>query len=239
MESLMSTTTRPDITWFHSFDLENGEKIKGIRPLHILTKEADAILADSVRDKSVLDIGAWDGFFSFEAERRGAARVVATDHFCWSGEGWGTRQGFDYVHAQRRSRVESIDVDVNDLPKIGIGQFDTVLFLGVFYHLKDPYAGLEAAAKMCTEHLVVETVTALHGETLPAMRLFPPGELDGDPTNFWAPNLPALQVMLTNFGFKRIDFVASPVSEKHPLRKRGLRKPPSKAVHRTIAHAWR
>ena len=42
----------------------------------------------------MLDIGAWDGFFSFEAERRGASRVLATDHFCWSGEGWGTKAGF-------------------------------------------------------------------------------------------------------------------------------------------------
>jgi tRNA (mo5U34)-methyltransferase len=32
----------------------------------------------------VLDIGAWDGFFSFEAERRGAKRVVALDHYVWS-----------------------------------------------------------------------------------------------------------------------------------------------------------
>jgi len=31
--------------------------------------------------KSVLDIGAWDGFFSFEFERRGAKRVLADDSF--------------------------------------------------------------------------------------------------------------------------------------------------------------
>ena len=32
---------------------------------------------------TVLDIGAWDGFFSFEAERRGAKRVLATDLPAW------------------------------------------------------------------------------------------------------------------------------------------------------------
>ena len=34
--------------------------------------------------QSVLDIGAWDGFFSFESERRGANRVLAVDSFCWN-----------------------------------------------------------------------------------------------------------------------------------------------------------
>ena len=45
----------------------------------------------------MLDIGAWDGALSFEAERRGASRVLATDSFCWSGEGWGTKDGFEFA----------------------------------------------------------------------------------------------------------------------------------------------
>ena len=35
------------------------------------------------RGRSVLDIGAWDGYYSFLAERRGASRVVALDHYAW------------------------------------------------------------------------------------------------------------------------------------------------------------
>lgn len=235
----MSITTRPDITWFHSFELGDGETIDGIKEFGILQKEADIIFADGVAGKSVLDIGAWDGFFSFEAERRGASRVVATDHFCWSGEGWGNRLGYDYVHARLDSKVESIDVDVSELPKIGVGEFDIVLFLGVFYHLKDPYTGLEAAAKMCSNHLVVETVTALPREPLPAMRLFASGELGGDPTNYWAPNLPALELMLKSFGFNRIEFRPSPASPNHPLTAHPLRRPAAAAANRTIAFAWR
>ncbi len=96
---------------------------------------------------------------------------------------------------------------------------------------------------MCAGHLVIETVTALYPETLPAMRLFRPGELDGDTTNFWAPNLAALEVMLTTFGFSKIEFLPSPVSLSHPLRKQqGLsfrKKEKSKAVYRTIIHATR
>ena len=235
----MTDIEQPAIGWFHSFDLGGGETIQGIKALDVLLEEADAVLGQDLTGKSVLDIGSWDGFFSFEAERRGASRVVATDHFCWSGAGWGSRRGFDYIRARRASSVEPVDVDVPDLPDAGLGQFDLVLFLGVFYHLKDPYTGLEAAAAMCSNHLVVETVTALPREDLPAMRLLAPGEINGDTTNFWAPNLPALELMLRTFGFMRIEFVPSPVSEKHPLNAGLLKRPAPGAMHRTIVHAWR
>ena len=36
-----------------------------------------------LRGKSVLDVAAWDDFFSFEAERLGAGRVVALDRLVW------------------------------------------------------------------------------------------------------------------------------------------------------------
>ena len=64
---------------------------------------------------SVLDVGAWDGFFSFEAERRGAARVLAIDSFSWEGDGWGSKAGFELAHEALGSRVESRTIDVLDL----------------------------------------------------------------------------------------------------------------------------
>jgi tRNA (mo5U34)-methyltransferase len=33
--------------------------------------------------KTVLDVGAWDGYLSFRAEREAAKRVVALDHYVW------------------------------------------------------------------------------------------------------------------------------------------------------------
>jgi len=232
-----------NIHWFHSFELPDGRRIDGIKTLDDLRAEANLFFPADLSGKTVLDIGAWDGFFSFEAERRGARRVLATDHFCWSGPGWGNRNGFDYVHRTMNSAVESLDVDVMALDAAALGQFDVVLFLGVLYHVKDPYSSLEAAARMCSDHLVIETVTALPLETLPAMRLYTPGELGGDPTNFWAPNVPALKVMLDNFGFSRVEVVESPVLQ-NPPPKRGFGWPfrskrENRASRRLIIHAWR
>lgn len=227
------------LRWFHSFDLGNDEQITGVKDLKTLQKEADLIFEADCGGLSVLDIGAWDGFFSFEAERRGASRVVATDHFCWSGPGWGTRAGFDYMHHRLGSSVEAVDADLADPLLRNLGQFDLVLFLGVFYHLKDPYIGLETAASLARRQIVIETVTALPHEKLPAMRFFKSGELGGDPTNFWAPNLPALRMMLEAFGFSRIEFTPSPASLHHPLGASRFRQPAPHSVHRTIIHAWR
>ncbi len=69
--------------WWHSIDLGEGVVTKGYKSTEHLTDELKAMRFPDVRGRSVLDIGAWDGFYSFEAERRGASRVVALDHFVW------------------------------------------------------------------------------------------------------------------------------------------------------------
>ena len=70
--------------WWHSIDLGQGVVTKGFKTPETLQYELESLRLPDLRDKTVLDIGAWDGFFSFEAERRGAKRVVALDHYVWS-----------------------------------------------------------------------------------------------------------------------------------------------------------
>ena len=172
------------IQWFHSFDLPDGESIKGYKSEAILRREAAAILPDDLTGKSVLDIGAWDGYFSFEAERRGAADVLATDHFCWSGPGWGTKDGFDFIHSRLGSKVRSFDVEPLGLTPEKFGQFDVVLFLGVLYHVTDIYRHLEAAAAMCRDHLVVETETTMINTRAPLARFIQSHEVGGGSDQF-------------------------------------------------------
>lgn len=72
--------------WWHSIEVAPGITTPGQKTPEILRGEVAAMHLDDLdlRDKSVIDIGAWDGFFSFEAETRGAASVLAFDHFVWS-----------------------------------------------------------------------------------------------------------------------------------------------------------
>lgn len=117
------------IPWWHSIDLGGGVVTPG--------RKGDATYMARLRvpdlhGKSVLDIGTWDGFYAFEAERRGAARVVALDCFVWQlnlAEIWAAydrgerlpllrfdpgsdallgRAGFDFAHRALRSSVEPL-----------------------------------------------------------------------------------------------------------------------------------
>lgn len=202
--------------WFHSIDLGDGEITPGYgKPLAMIDAEALVIFKHGVSGKSVLDIGAWDGAFSFQAERRGARDVLATDHFCWSGEGWGTKESFDYAHARLNSKVRSLDIDVPDLSVERLGQFDVVLFLGVLYHLKSPFTVLETVASLARETLVIETVTALNDLEQPVMRFIPSRELADDPTNCFAPNVRCLELMLKQLGFKTVEAELNPFTPVH------------------------
>jgi len=70
--------------WWHSIDLGHGVTTPGKKTAEFLAQESASLALPDLHGKSVLDIGAWDGFYSFLAEDRGAARVVACDHFAWA-----------------------------------------------------------------------------------------------------------------------------------------------------------
>jgi tRNA (mo5U34)-methyltransferase len=204
-ESLRGKATA--IRWYHTIDLGNGVTTSGVdNTAHRLQR----IDLPDLKGRSVLDVGAWDGFFSFEAERRGAARVVASDFYSWRGVGWGTsngKAGFELAREALNSRVEDIEIDVMDLSPATVGVFDVVLFLGVLYHLPHPLLALERLASVTRELIIVETVVDMVGFNRPAMAFYPGRELSDDPTNWWAPNPPAVEAMLRTVGFDEVKMV--------------------------------
>src|SRR6185503_7724443 len=92
------------LRWYHTIDLGQGVVTKGVDDTALRLARID--LPVSLAGQTVLDIGAWDGFFSFEAERRGAARVLATDSFAWTGPNWSSKAGFELAREALGSRVE-------------------------------------------------------------------------------------------------------------------------------------
>lgn len=73
-----------EVAWWHSIDLGGGLVTAGVKTPEILAAENAALRLPDLRGKTVLDVGAWDGYYSFLAERAGAARVVALDFYTWS-----------------------------------------------------------------------------------------------------------------------------------------------------------
>ncbi len=203
-----------EIDWYHTIDLGRGIVTQGVdpSPSRLLTLGFPTDLSG----KTVLDIGAWDGFFSFELERRHAARVLAVDSFSWNGPGWGSKAGFELAREVLGSKVEDREIEVLDLSPDEVGVFDVVIFAGVLYHLRDPLLALEHVASVTGELLIVETLVDLLGTRQPAMAFYPGVELNRDPTNWWAPNPDALAAMLRDVGFRHVVTVHPPY--RWPLR---------------------
>ena len=70
--------------WYHSFELPDGTFIDGFMTVEQQKRRyAQFPIPDDLRGKTLLDIGAWDGWFSFEAERHGAACHRASIASSW------------------------------------------------------------------------------------------------------------------------------------------------------------
>lgn len=196
------------VRWYHRMPLPGGIVTPGVSDAHRVVSRLR--LPQSLVGKSVLDIGAWDGFYSFECARRGAARVLATDSFSWSGESWGSKQGFLLARdaLNLNGIVDDRDIDVMEIsPERVGGVFDLVLFLGVLYHLRDPISAIERVASVCGGLLILETEIALEWVPWAAARVYPSRELNEDDTNWYAYNIKALTGLLRRAGFKEIRVV--------------------------------
>lgn len=187
--------------WWHSFDFPGGERVEGVRG----TEELQAHLARfplpaSLAGKRVLDIGAWDGWFSFEMERRGAD-VTAVD--CWD------NPRFRHAHGRFGSRVRYLLRDVYDLTPREIGHFDIVLFFGVLYHLKHPLLALEKVCAVARDMVLVEShvldagMRQVRAAKQALMEFYETDELAGQTDNWTAPNARCLLAMCRTAGFPR------------------------------------
>jgi tRNA (mo5U34)-methyltransferase len=158
--------------WFHSIDLGQGVVTPGSKSAGHLAEETAHLRLPELAGKSVLDIGAWNGYYSFHAEKCGAARVVALDHLVWATDltGWAEdahrrrasglksqdpretpfwrpeelpgKRGFDIAASCLGSRVEAVANDFETMDLGPLGTFDVVLYLGVLYHSEDPVRSL-------------------------------------------------------------------------------------------------
>src|SRR5262249_31490205 len=133
-------------------------------------------------------------------------RVVACDWAVWNVPQIG-RRGFELAQRVLDSRVEPIEVQVDEISPERIGKFDVVLFLGVLYHLPNPVQALQRVASVTNEMLILETHVDLLDVPRPAIAFYPGDELNGDSSNWCGPNGPALVSMLQAVGFRRTSIV--------------------------------
>lgn len=191
--------------WFYEMDLGNGVKTPGMGSAEILAARADIYFGMGIEGASILDVGAWDGFYSFEAERRGASRVLAVDKFCWGGGGSGNRAAFELAREALGSSVEDKIIDIDETNVENVGPFDIVLFNGIVYHIKDPLHAIAQAAKIARHVLSVETYLDMLESPRPSMVFFPGDTTNPHgPQNGWGMNSSLGHALLKSLGFETV-----------------------------------
>jgi tRNA (mo5U34)-methyltransferase len=195
------------LKWYHSIDLGNGVVTPGVDDS--VNKLRRLGFPERLDGKTVLDIGSWDGFFAFEAERRGAKRVLATDSYVWNGCTWGSKDGFLLARQILGSTVEDRHMDILEMSPEKIGTFDVVLFCGVLYHMRHPLLSLERLASVTSGMAIIETVCGFLWCPDPVIPFYPDSELFDDPSNWCAPNPAATIAMLKVAGFRDVKIISN------------------------------
>jgi len=192
--------------WFHSIDLGSGVIARGAKTPDYIDAECEMILGPiDLRGTSVLDVGAFNGYYSFAAKRRGAARVLASDSWAWRHPYFRAKETFDLARTALDCDVEALEIDPTELTKAA-GVFDVVLYLGVFYHMIEPIHCTRRIAECAGRLLIIESHLDALAIPQPAMIFYPGAELNNDPTNWWGPNPHLIYDLMTHCGFARIFF---------------------------------
>lgn len=181
--------------WFHKINIGDGIITPGLEDMPGTL--ARVAIPDDLTGLSVLDIGANDGYYAFECERRGASRVVALD--LWDRKYDNTRviENIEFCKEVFNSNIEIVQSDFLDYDG---GQFDVVLFMGVLYHLQDMMAGIRHVSELVKPDGLAILETHFIGDTGKPCAIMRPGaELNDDPTNWWSPNVPCVEAMLRTF----------------------------------------
>jgi tRNA (mo5U34)-methyltransferase len=206
--------------WYHKIDLPHGVVTPGWAPIDPLPYQ----VPDDLSGKRVLDVGTWDGYWTFEALRRGAREVVAIDDFSDAlGElgpsdrkAWGTfdlcREALGYDDS-RCSRHEMTVYNATP-EKLG-GRFDVIFFFGTLYHLRHPLLALDALANLCEPGGIIYAESAVCDDFSPyrggmghgypgkqmVMEFYPTNEYGNNASNWWAPTVQCMMYLLGAAGF--------------------------------------
>jgi tRNA (mo5U34)-methyltransferase len=202
------------IDWYHRWEVFKGISTPGRRPVSMIC--AKTRIPPDLTGKRVLDIGAWNGCFSFECERRGANEVIA----------YGLENpdvtGFNRLKVLVGSKVKYVQGSVYTLSSEQLGEFDLILFFGVLYHLRYPLLALDRIRSVSRGDVLVETHTvtsryllrsplwilsllvnlSMLFRTTPIWRQYKEYELHPqDQSNWFGPNIAAVVESLQSAGF--------------------------------------
>jgi tRNA (mo5U34)-methyltransferase len=201
------------ISWYHTLELAPGVVTKGIFDLRPwVDRYGIPARLDGMR---VLELGAWDGFWSFEMERRGAAEVVALDLDDERELDWPPRRrpelfeerlrgdGFRLAKEALGSRVKRVVCNIYDADPADLGTFDLVFCGMVLIHVRDQLLALERIARLCSGTFI----SAEEPDAATSLLPFPAARYRADrdaAVVFWLPSARTWRHMIGTAGFDQV-----------------------------------
>ena len=201
--------TFPD--WYHTFKFGNLQTFSTRTSLNYQLWCSQGIPLD-LTGKSVLDIGANDGFYSFLCEQRGAEKVLAIDYKYSPGVPKFER--FKMIKKILNSNVEYKKMDVNKINCLQ-EKFDIVLFFGTYYHLFDPILAFQNLASITNELLLLSGHVLFTQEPL----LYSYGTEDKNRFSLSVASSKWLDNVAISSGFKTfktLDLMSMPITTQWP-----------------------
>lgn len=203
------------VWWYHSIELPGGVVTPGEYDHRPLVPYYG--IPDDLTGQRVLDVASFDGFWSFEFERRGGD-VTAVDVATWAeldhaypvqdrwdeiGERPPTGAGFRIAAEALGSKVRRVTSNVYDLDPAELGTFDLVHMGDLLLHLRDPVRALRRVRSVTGGRAMI--VDSINTEVSP-----PPGQHLVDyrggwhATIWWLPTLDTLAQMVLDAGFSDV-----------------------------------
>lgn len=174
-----------------------------------LLSEKNRNIFAHVKSMPLADIGAADGDLSFFLEERG----FDIDIIDWPATNWNSLRGAYRLKELLQSRVDIHEVNLNEYFKLPRSQYGLVIFLGILYHLQNPYYilnQLSHVASYCLLSTRIAQVTAdrklrLSGASV--AYLLDTNECNNDSTNYWIFSQPGLEKLLKRTGWQILDYI--------------------------------
>lgn len=182
---------RPGFDWYPYDSLGNFFVLADL-----LTGERQFLL-DLIGEAPVLDVGCGDGHIAFFLESLGC-KVIAVDN---PRTNFNQMQGVRALKAALNSTVEICEQDIDYDFRLPDLQFSVAFFLGVLYHLKNPFKALETLVTRSQYCILSTRVTRFAPDKRADLSGFPVAylvnetEMNNDSTNYW---------IFTNLGLKRL-----------------------------------
>lgn len=181
-----------------------------------LLRGSNRDLATLINGLPIADVGAADGDAAFFMESQGCE----VDIVDYGPTNFNTLRGARLLAETRNSSVRITEVDLDSYFQWPRQKYGLVFFMGILYHLKNPFYVLESLARV-TQYALISTRIAQYSPDyktrfaeLPAAYLVHASETNNDASNFWIFSDAGLRRILDRCGWDVVDYMTAGNTKK-------------------------